>query len=823
MFKIKRSLSIIVLFFFAVSLGSCGGGGGGSSSGGGGGSSTGSTIIVGPVANPSAVLAGQQTTVNISAYLPSASGSTVAELYQNNGGSFTKIGNMVDMASNKVYSISVPINESITNAVTLRIVTSNATQDITIPVIYVPAYSSNTELNQAASDLYTEAVATKALFAGMNNNPSPQDYKNISTNLYDMFGKFEGITKQDIVELSRSEAVDFVPLAPGDALRRERGTILSSAFPVARSAAGNAILNLFNFANDTNSCASLLDLINNHPDDPRLSSLEQEIAANSNGTIEFSDFTDPYAKDVAALFARNYILKYQITLTLGCQGGTLKEAADVVVKAQTAEYTDIAGNSLDNIVGSLATGIEQDIYNAGKSAATIIGWFKDLLGNLHVSVVQAANNESYRAPAGTYNLYACFDGSTALAVDKNVLISAGQTTIVNLTPGTVVDGYTISGTVTFNGAGLSRVTINIANAENTLSTAVTTDSNGYYNYSGATNDFYTITPSLSGYTFSPASRSVSVNGGDVTGKDFTAIATTSTPSSPPSITNVSPNPVTGSSSQQTITLTGNNFQSGLSVTVGWTGGSKTLDSSQVTVDNANQVRIFITTTTVPDNWTVTVTNPDGQSSNIMNFSVVAPPPTPDTTPPTVPTGLTTTAVSSSQINLAWNASTDNVAVAGYKIFDSVGSYVKSVSTTSTSIIGLTPSTQYCFSVSAYDAANNDSGKSNQVCATTQTAPDTTAPSVPTGLTVTAVSSTQINLSWNASTDPDDSVAGYRIYRGGAPLTTVSATSTSDTGLSPSTQYCYTVSAYDTAGNDSAQSGSVCATTQSNTGSGLISW
>ena len=105
-------------------------------------------------------------------------------------------------------------------------------------------------------------------------------------------------------------------------------------------------------------------------------------------------------------------------------------------------------------------------------------------------------------------------------------------------------------------------------------------------------------------------------------------ADSSCAASPPSITGISPNPVTGSDSQQTITLTGSNFQSGLTVTVGWTGGSKTLDTSQVAFDSSTQVRIFITTSTSPDNWWVKVTNSDGQPSNTMNFSVIAPAPTP---------------------------------------------------------------------------------------------------------------------------------------------------------------------------------------------------
>lgn len=89
--------------------------------------------------------------------------------------------------------------------------------------------------------------------------------------------------------------------------------------------------------------------------------------------------------------------------------------------------------------------------------------------------------------------------------------------------------------------------------------------------------------------------------------------------------------------------------------------------------------------------------------------------------------------------------------------------------------------------------------------------DTTAPSAPTNLTATTASSSQIDLSWTASTD-NVGVAGYNIYRGGIYLKSVTTTSTSDTNLNPSTQYCYIVSAYDAAGNESAQSNQACAIT-----------
>lgn len=100
--------------------------------------------------------------------------------------------------------------------------------------------------------------------------------------------------------------------------------------------------------------------------------------------------------------------------------------------------------------------------------------------------------------------------------------------------------------------------------------------------------------------------------------------------------------------------------------------------------------------------------------------------------------------------------------------------------------------------------------------------DITPPSPPTGLTGTAVSASQINLSWSASTD-NVGVAGYNVYRGGMPIATVrSGTAYSDTAhapasiysltVSPSTTYTYSVSAYDSAGNFSAQSPAAIATT-----------
>ena len=90
----------------------------------------------------------------------------------------------------------------------------------------------------------------------------------------------------------------------------------------------------------------------------------------------------------------------------------------------------------------------------------------------------------------------------------------------------------------------------------------------------------------------------------------------------------------------------------------------------------------------------------------------------DVTPPSVPTGLTTNAVSTSQINLSWSASTDDVAVTGYNIFRDAG-FVASTTGTSYSDTGLATSTSYAYTVSAFDAAGNESARSATSSATTQ--------------------------------------------------------------------------------------------------------
>ena len=188
----------------------------------------------------------------------------------------------------------------------------------------------------------------------------------------------------------------------------------------------------------------------------------------------------------------------------------------------------------------------------------------------------------------------------------------------------------------------------------------------------------------------------------------------------------------------------------------------------------------------------------------------------DSTAPTVPSGINSVA-STTSVSLSWTASTDpDDAVSYYTIYRS-GTAVGSPSAASFTDNGLTASTNYNYTISATDTHGNTSAQSTvKSVTTTAGAGDTTPPSVPTNLSATAITSSQINLSWTASTD-NVAVTGYKIYRGGSQISTSVTNSYSDSGLSASTAYTYTVSAYDAASNNSAQSSSASATTGAATG------
>ncbi len=173
--------------------------------------------------------------------------------------------------------------------------------------------------------------------------------------------------------------------------------------------------------------------------------------------------------------------------------------------------------------------------------------------------------------------------------------------------------------------------------------------------------------------------------------------------------------------------------------------------------------------------------------------------------PEAPGSAAASAVSSTQINISWTDNSSNET--GFRIersTDNNTNYTEiagnlPAGTTSYSSTGLTFNKTYYYRVRAYNGYGN-SAYSNEASATT----NNIAPYAPTGLAATALSSSQINLTW---TDNSSNETGFRIEQSSNNVTftsiaTVSAgvTSYSNTGLSPNSTYYYRVRAYNGVGN-----------------------
>ncbi len=185
--------------------------------------------------------------------------------------------------------------------------------------------------------------------------------------------------------------------------------------------------------------------------------------------------------------------------------------------------------------------------------------------------------------------------------------------------------------------------------------------------------------------------------------------------------------------------------------------------------------------------------------------------------PTAPTSLSSSSITETTFTLSWNASSDNVGVTGYDVYQN-GSLIGSVTGTSANITGLTAETTYAMTVKAKDLAGNISDASSSLNVTTATPPDTEAPTVPTSLVSSSITQTSFTLAWNASTD-NVGVTGYDVYQNGSLIGSVTGTSADITGLTASTTYAMTVKAKDLAGNVSATSSTLNVTTDDQTGGG----
>ncbi|OXM84464.1 fibronectin type III domain-containing protein [Paenibacillus rigui] len=187
--------------------------------------------------------------------------------------------------------------------------------------------------------------------------------------------------------------------------------------------------------------------------------------------------------------------------------------------------------------------------------------------------------------------------------------------------------------------------------------------------------------------------------------------------------------------------------------------------------------------------------------------------------------LTASQMTTTAVQLSWPAATDDLHVAGYRLYQNdkpLEGAVKftpvnaahTVTGTTYSISGLSPGTTYTFKVEAGDDVNKWTGTGPSLTITTASL-DTAAPTWSAGsaLTVSEPTASSVKLSWDAAAD-NVAVNGYKVYKGAELMADLPSTALSYTvtGLSSATTYTFKVEAGDASGNWSVDGPSAQATT-----------
>lgn len=172
----------------------------------------------------------------------------------------------------------------------------------------------------------------------------------------------------------------------------------------------------------------------------------------------------------------------------------------------------------------------------------------------------------------------------------------------------------------------------------------------------------------------------------------------------------------------------------------------------------------------------------------------------DTEAPTKPQNLETTSITSNSVSLKWDASSDNVGVVKYNIYEN-NKLIGNTPSTFFKHSDLLPNTEYHYTVTAVDAAGNESETSELLKVNTLEIEEN-VPSAPTGLEAKNILKDSIELSWNKNSD-NEGVTSYKIYRNNKLIGETTNSEFTDSDLIPDTTYLYTVTAINSIGESDA--------------------
>jgi uncharacterized repeat protein (TIGR02543 family) len=380
---------------------------------------------------------------------------------------------------------------------------------------------------------------------------------------------------------------------------------------------------------------------------------------------------------------------------------------------------------------SYTSGAQVTVTATPASGYVFTGWSGAASGTSNPVTITVDGDKTLTAnfAAQTYTLTLSASGSGSTSPAAGVYsYTAGTSVVVSATPfsGYVFTGWSgaASGTsnpVTLSMNGNKTLTANFAVQSYTLTLSAsgmgsTSPAAGVYSYTAGTTVVVSATP-FSGYAFTGWSGAASGTSNPVTiamdgSKTLTANFGVAPDTTPPS----APGSLSWENADGTVTLS---WQPSTDA-VGVTGYELYYGSFYLGTFDETLLALIGFKPGTPYVFTVKAHDGAGNVSGASNQATVLVPMGKDTTPPSTPNNLKATSVTSTSVSLSWTASSDDVGVVVYQVYQGQ-TLARTVTSASATITGLTPSTSYTFGVQAFDAAGNASGLGGPLAVTTSAA------------------------------------------------------------------------------------------------------